>query len=307
MALGLIVVLLVVIFAYLKALGGRAEANLGAGACERGRRAARIRRTRPLRGDAIVDRMLGSAAARVRLPVRADRGRRDLRLQRLARRAGLEPPRTRLLGRDVERPDDPLLVHAVALDGSSERLLATVLGTAAAVGLRNVGRRTRNLFDGFMYTAIIVPEIVIAIASLLFFSTVGIPLGPLTIVATHAVFNTSVVALVCRARLASMDRSLEEAGADLGASRRQTFGRITLPQLFPAVLAGGLLAFTFSFDDVVLSTFVSSPGSTTLPLRIFSELRFASRRRRMWSRRRCCRSRSRWSSSRRCCCGAPIG
>jgi spermidine/putrescine transport system permease protein len=142
------------------------------------------------------------------------------------------------------------------------------------MGLRNVGRRTRNVFDGFMYTAIIVPEIVIAIASLLFFSTVGIPLGPLTIVATHAVFNTSVVTLVCRARLASMDRSLEEAGADLGASRRQAFGRITLPQLFPAVLAGALLAFTFSFDDVVLSTFVSSPGSTTLPLRIFSELRF---------------------------------
>lgn len=153
-------------------------------------------------------------------------------------------------------------------------VLAMVLGTAAAMGLRNVGRRTRGVYDVLMYTAIIVPEIVIAIASLLFFSTVGIPLGPLAIVATHAVFNTSVVTLVCRARLAGMDRSLEEAGADLGAARPQTFRRITLPQLFPAVLAGALLAFTFSFDDVVLSTFVSSPGSTTLPLRVFSELRF---------------------------------
>lgn len=153
-------------------------------------------------------------------------------------------------------------------------VLATVLGTAAAMGLRNVGRRTRAAYDGFMYTAVIVPEIVIAIASLLFFSTVGIPLGPLTIVATHAVFNTSVVTLVCRARLASMDRTLEEAGADLGASRRESFARITLPQLLPAVIAGALLAFTFSFDDVVLSTFVSSPGATTLPLRVFSELRF---------------------------------
>jgi spermidine/putrescine transport system permease protein len=153
-------------------------------------------------------------------------------------------------------------------------VLATALGAAAAMGLRNVGRRTRATYDGFMYTAIIVPEIVIAIASLLFFSTVGIPLGPLTIVATHAVFNTSVVTLVCRARLASMDRTLEEAGADLGASRRQSFARITLPQLLPAVISGALLAFTFSFDDVVLSTFVSSPGATTLPLRVFSELRF---------------------------------
>ncbi len=157
---------------------------------------------------------------------------------------------------------------------SVNAVLATVLGTAAAMGLRNVGRRTRVLFDAFMYSTLIVPEIVIAIASLLFFVTVGLPLGPVAIVITHAVFNTSVVTLICRARLAGMDRSLEEASADLGATRWGTFRQITLPQLFPAVLAGGLLAFTFSFDDVVLSTFVSSPGSTTLPIRVFSELRF---------------------------------
>jgi spermidine/putrescine transport system permease protein len=153
-------------------------------------------------------------------------------------------------------------------------VVATVLGTAAAIGLRNVGRRTRSAFDAFMYSTLIVPEIVIAIASLLFFVTVGVPLGPVAIVITHAVFNTSVVTLVCRARLAGMDRSLEEASADLGATRWGTFRQVTLPQLFPAVVAGGLLAFTFSFDDVVLSTFVSSPGSTTLPIRVFSELRF---------------------------------
>jgi spermidine/putrescine transport system permease protein len=157
---------------------------------------------------------------------------------------------------------------------SANAVLATVLGTAAAVGLRNVGRRTRVMFDAFMYSTLIVPEIVIAIASLLFFVTVGLPLGPVAIVITHAVFNTSVVTLICRARLAGMDRSLEEASADLGATRWATFRQVTLPQLFPAVLAGGLLAFTFSFDDVVLSTFVSSPGSTTLPIRVFSELRF---------------------------------
>jgi spermidine/putrescine transport system permease protein len=157
---------------------------------------------------------------------------------------------------------------------SVNAVVATVLGTAAAIGLRNVGRRTRRAFDALMFSTLIVPEIVIAVASLLFFSTVGFPLGPPAIVITHAVFNTSVVTLICRARLAGMDRSLEEASADLGATRWGTFRQVTLPQLFPAVVAGGLLAFTFSFDDVVLSTFVSSPGSTTLPIRVFSELRF---------------------------------
>jgi len=172
---------------------------------------------------------------------------------------------------------DTAVRHALTLSlwtAAANAVLATVLGTAAAIGLRNVGRRTRTSFDAFMYGALIVPEIVIAIASLLFFTTVNFPLGPYAIVATHAVFNTSVVILVCRARLASMDRSLEEASADLGSSRWGTFRQVTLPQLFPAVLAGALLAFTFSFDDVVLSTFVTAPGSTTLPLKVFSELRF---------------------------------
>jgi ABC-type spermidine/putrescine transport system permease subunit II len=156
---------------------------------------------------------------------------------------------------------------------AANAVLATALGTAAAIGLRNVGRPTRAAFDVSMYAALIVPEIVIAIASLLFFTTVGFPLGPSAIVLTHAVFNTSVVLLICRARLASMDRTLEEAGADLGAGPRERFVRVTLPQLAPAVVAGALLAFTFSFDDVVLSTFVSAPGATTLPLKVFSQLR----------------------------------
>lgn len=152
--------------------------------------------------------------------------------------------------------------------------VATSLGTAAAIALRTVGRRTRSAFDVFMYMALIVPEIVIAIASLLFFVTVHLPLGPMAIVLTHSVFNISLVTLIVRARLAGMDRSLEEASRDLGASRWGTFRQVTLPQLYPAVLAGVLLSFTFSFDDVVLSSFVSGPGSTTLPVEIFSSLRF---------------------------------
>ena len=153
-------------------------------------------------------------------------------------------------------------------------IVATALGTSAAIGLRNVGRKTRTTFDAFMYMALIVPEIVIAIASLLFFVTINFPLGPIAIVTTHAVFNTALVTLIVRARLAGTDRSLEEASADLGATRWGTFRQVTLPQLFPAVVAGALLAFTFSFDDVILSSFVSGPGSTTLPVEIFSQLRF---------------------------------
>ena len=172
--------------------------------------------------------------------------------------------------------DDTLLkaFRLSVLTAGANCLVATLLGTAAAVGLRNVAKRTRTAFDAFMYMALIVPEIVIAIASLLFFVTINFPLGPVAIVITHAVFNTALVTLIVRARLAGMDRSLEEASADLGASRWGTFRQVSLPQLFPAIVAGALLAFTFSFDDVILSSFVSGPGSTTLPVEIFSQLRF---------------------------------
>lgn len=153
-------------------------------------------------------------------------------------------------------------------------IVATVLGTAAAIGSRNVNRKTRSAFDAVLYMTLITPELVAAIASLLFFVTVNIPLGPVAIVITHSIFNTSVVALIVRARLATMDRSLEEASRDLGASPLSTFREVTLPQLAPALAAGALLSFTFSFDDVVLSSFVSGPGSTPLPVEIFSQLRF---------------------------------
>jgi spermidine/putrescine transport system permease protein len=172
---------------------------------------------------------------------------------------------------------DPTLRRAFQLSvttATATAAVSTVLGTAAAISLRNHGRKVKTAFDTFMYMALIVPEIVIAIASLLFFVTINFPLGPVAIVVTHAVFNTSLVTLILRARLTGMDRSLEEASADLGASRWGTFKQVTLPQLFPAVLAGALLAFTFSFDDVILSSFVSGPGSTTLPVEIFSQLRF---------------------------------
>lgn len=152
--------------------------------------------------------------------------------------------------------------------------LATVFGTLAAIGMQRVGRRTRTAFELMVYGTIVTPEIVIAIASLLFFVTINVDLGIPTIVITHVVYNTSIVALIVRARLVGMDRTLDDAAADLGATPLQTLRRVTIPLLSPAILAGALLAFTFSFDDFVLTFFVSGASSTTLPLRIFSMLRF---------------------------------
>ncbi len=153
-------------------------------------------------------------------------------------------------------------------------LLAISFGTLAAIGLQRVGRRLRGVFETLVYGTIVTPEIIIAIASLLFFVTINIDLGIPTIIVTHVVYNTSIVALIVRARLAGMDRTLEEAAQDLGATPIRTIWRITIPLLYPAILAGGLLAFTFSFDDFVLTFFVSGATSTTLPLKIFSMLRF---------------------------------
>ena len=152
--------------------------------------------------------------------------------------------------------------------------VAVTLGTLAALGMRSAPRWLRIGFEGLVYMTIITPEIVIAIASLLYFVNLNINLGVQTMVVSHAVYNTSIVALVVSARLSGMDHTLEEASADLGATPLGTFWRVTLPQLYPAVLAGALLAFTFSFDDFVLSFFLSGVGSTTLPLNLFSRLRF---------------------------------
>ena len=172
---------------------------------------------------------------------------------------------------------DPSILDALRVSltvAIANTLLATVFGTLAAIGMQRVGRRTRTAFELMVYGTIVTPEIVIAIASLLFFVTINVDLGIPTIVIAHVVYNTSIVALIVRARLVGMDRSLDEAAADLGATPLRTLWRVTIPLLYPAILAGALLAFTFSFDDFVLSFFVSGASSTTLPLKIFSMLRF---------------------------------
>jgi spermidine/putrescine transport system permease protein len=172
---------------------------------------------------------------------------------------------------------DPSIINALKTSlivALINAVLAITFGTLAAIGMQRVGRRLRSAFETLVYGTIVTPEIVIAIASLLFFVTINVDLGIPTIVIAHVVYNTSIVALIVRARLVGIDRTLEEAAADLGATPIETLRRITIPLLYPAILAGGLLAFTFSFDDFVLTFFVSGATSTTLPLKIFSMLRF---------------------------------
>jgi spermidine/putrescine transport system permease protein len=168
-------------------------------------------------------------------------------------------------------------------------VLATAFGTMAALGLQRVPRGIRMLFDVLTYVSIIVPEIVIALATLVFFATAFDFINPIfaaggpgalklgmsqgTIIAAHVLFNTSLVLLLVRARLSTMDRTHVEASYDLFATPWRTFRQITLPQLLPAIVAGFLLAFTFSFDDYVITSFVSGPGSSTLPLYVFGQVK----------------------------------
>lgn len=153
-------------------------------------------------------------------------------------------------------------------------LISTVLGTMAALVLERYRFRGRLTFDAVLYLPIIIPDIVMALSTLLFFVMVGIALSRNTILIAHVAFNISFVAVIVRARLATMDDNLEEAAADLGASEWTAFRRVTMPLLMPGIVAGALLAFTLSLDDFVITFFVSGPGSTTLPVRVYSMIKF---------------------------------
>ncbi|MEG9528233.1 MAG: ABC transporter permease subunit [Hyphomicrobiales bacterium] len=153
-------------------------------------------------------------------------------------------------------------------------LVATILGTLAALVLERHGRfRGRALFTGLVFGPIVMPEVMIGLSLLLMFIGIGLDRGILTIVIAHATFCTGFVAVVVAARLRGLDRSLEEAAADLGATPIRVLTTVTLPLLAPAVAAGALLAFTLSLDDLVIASFVSGPGSTTLPMRLYSQVR----------------------------------
>jgi len=172
--------------------------------------------------------------------------------------------------------DAPLLASAwVSLEVAVlASVIATLLGTLAALVLERQHRfRGRALFTGLVVGPIVMPEVMIGLSLLLMFIGIGLDRGILTIVIAHATFCTGFVAVVVAARLRGLDRSLEEAAADLGAPPLRVLITITLPLLAPAVMAGALLAFTLSLDDLVIASFVSGPGSTTLPMRLYSRVR----------------------------------
>lgn len=153
--------------------------------------------------------------------------------------------------------------------------IATLLGTLLAIGVETRRRRGRAL-EALIFAPMIIPDIVLAIALLSFFSMLNVAMGLHTIVLAHVVFNIAFVCAVVRARLKSFDWSIVEASSDLGASAFTTFRRVTLPVIAPAVIAGALLAFTLSVDEFIIAFFTAGAGrsSTTLPMQIYSMIRF---------------------------------
>lgn len=163
-------------------------------------------------------------------------------------------------------------------------VLATVIGTMGALALSRHSFRGKTLYDGLIYLPVMIPEVVMGVALLTLFVSMGavtsavrlppITLGLGTVILAHAAFSISFVAVVVRARLQGYPRNMDEAAADLGATPWQTFWHVTLPLIFPGVLSGALLAFTLSFDDFVISFFNSGAGATTLPIKVYSMIRF---------------------------------
>jgi spermidine/putrescine transport system permease protein len=189
--------------------------------------------------------------------------------------------------------NNPLVMEALETSliiAGSTSLLSVIVGTAAALGLERLRAKwVRQIFDGLIYAAIIVPGIVIGIATLVACVTVfdlvnpvlaaifgesspRLRLGMWTVIAAHVLYNLAIVVLVVRARLVTLDRNLVEAAQDLYATPAGTFRQVLLPLLLPSIIAGGLLAFTFSLDDYIITSFVAGPYST-LPIYVFASIR----------------------------------
>lgn len=152
--------------------------------------------------------------------------------------------------------------------------IAAVLGTVAGMTLSRFGRfRGRTLFSGMIYAPMVMPDVIIGLSLLLMFVALAVDRGIATITIAHITFSLCYVAVVVQSRLSSFDDSIEEAALDLGCTPAKTFLFITLPVIFPAVISGWLLAFTMSLDDLVIASFTSGPGSTTLPMKIYSQVR----------------------------------
>jgi spermidine/putrescine transport system permease protein len=161
-----------------------------------------------------------------------------------------------------------LLIAAIAT------LVSTVIGTIAALAMQRYHFPLYNASETLMYIPIVIPEVVMGISLLVFFVLIHFTLGLVTITLSHIAFDVPFVALVVRARLHGYDNAIDEAAMDLGANELTTFWRVTLPTIMPGVLSGAMLALTLSLDDYVITYFTAGPGSTTLPLRVYSMVRF---------------------------------
>jgi spermidine/putrescine transport system permease protein len=152
-------------------------------------------------------------------------------------------------------------------------LVSCLLGTTAALALHRWESRLQTLHYGLIYTPLVIPEILMGISLLLTFTAVGMDCGLHTILLAHATFCVSYVTMTVLARLQDFDDSLIEAARDLGANAWVSFLRVQLPLLLPGIVSGGLLAFTLSIDDFVITFFVAGPGSSTLPLKVYSMIK----------------------------------
>ena len=152
-------------------------------------------------------------------------------------------------------------------------IVATVFGTAIALAVARFKFRLKSFYRALMFLPMIMPDIILGIALLIFFVSVGIELSVFTIIIGHCTFLISYVFIIVSARIADLDASLEEASADLGANGWVTFRRVTLPMILPGVIGGALLAFIISMDDLVITYFIAGVDSQTLPVFIYGMLR----------------------------------
>lgn len=151
--------------------------------------------------------------------------------------------------------------------------ISAVIGTLGAVGMARVNYRSKGMMEYLSTIPIMIPEIILGMVFLVFFSLLNLPFGMVTLVIAHTTFCVPYIFMMVKARLVGIDKSLEEAARDLGAGPVRTFFDITMPLIMPAVLSGSLLAFAMSFDDVVISIFVNGPRLNTLPVKIYAQLK----------------------------------
>ncbi len=185
---------------------------------------------------------------------------------------------TEWYGRLLQSPDKLSALRNTLILAVASTAVSTVLGTMLGYGLSRYSFPAKRFFAWLMYIPVVIPDIVAAVAMLMFFAMLRnltglFELGLFTMIIAHITFQIPFIGIIVRSRLTDMDPSIEEAAHDLGADPWQTFRHVTLPLMTPGIWAGAALAFTLSIDDFVVSFFTAGPGSTTLPILIYSSVK----------------------------------